>query len=240
MDACLFRDEKSDLPLSKPLTAYGWLWVIRRRNPGAEIPFENGESALRQLGEYSPKRDGRSHEWEYAGSRSHHYQVQVIPGLLQTPDFARALFDVVPTYRPREWVDEHIDTRIKRQHILTRQRPPEACFVLDEAALRRLPKEPAVTREQLRHILKMCELPNLTVQIVPFSRGMHAMLDGSMTLLGFDEGDDCVYVEPVGSGMVYSDAVGVASARRRYDALRAEGLPPAETAQMIISMMESL
>lgn len=111
---------------------------------------------------------------------------------------------------------------------------------MDEAALRRHPDDPAVMREQLEYILKTVELPNLTVQLAPFSRGLHAMLDGPMTLPTFDEGDDCVYVEPVGGGMVYSDAVGVASAKRPYDALRAEGLPPAGTARLIRSVMESL
>jgi transcriptional regulator with XRE-family HTH domain len=143
---------------------------------------------------------------ERAASIIRLYEVQFIHGLLQTEDYARAVILIANAHAPAEEIDRRVSVRMKRQQLLTQPDGPQVWAVLDEAALRRWPAGPEVMRAQLKHLLQVTELPNVTLQIVPFDVGPHAAAGGPFTILRFPEPDlpDMVYLEQLNSA-VYLD-----------------------------------
>ncbi|HUK71636.1 MAG TPA: helix-turn-helix transcriptional regulator [Streptosporangiaceae bacterium] len=138
---------------------------------------------------------------EKAASIIRTYEVQFVHGLMQTEDYARAIILVGNAHASAEEIDRRVSVRMKRQQQLTRPGAPELWAVLDEAALRRAPDGPQVMRAQLEHLLQLTELPNVTLQIVPFHVGPHAAAGGPFTILRFPEPDlpDLVYLEQLNS-----------------------------------------
>ncbi|MEU6741749.1 helix-turn-helix domain-containing protein [Streptosporangium sandarakinum] len=136
------------------------------------------------------------------------YEPLVVPGLMQTEAYARAVIEVTTvTHAPPE-VDEKVTVRISRQQLLHGPGEPiQLVSVLDEAVLRRQVGGPKVMREQLEHLVDLGKLPNVEIRVIPFSAGAHAAMDGPFCLLGFPEpGDlDLVYLEQAASGLVLED-----------------------------------
>ncbi|MTE17950.1 helix-turn-helix domain-containing protein [Streptomyces sp. TRM43335] len=131
------------------------------------------------------------------------YEVQFVPGLLQTEDYARA---VILLGHPRASVhenDRRVRLRMDRQELLTRPDAPRLWAVLDEAALRRPLGDTEVMRGQLRHLIDMARRPNVTLQVAPFSVGGLAAAGGPVTILRFPEPDlpDVVYLEQLTSAL---------------------------------------
>jgi transcriptional regulator with XRE-family HTH domain len=143
---------------------------------------------------------------EKAASIIRTYEVQFVHGLLQTEDYARAVILIANAHASTEEIDRRVSVRMKRQQLLTQPDAPELWTVLDEAVLRRPPGGPEVMRAQLEHLLQISDLPNVTVQIVPFDAGPHAAAGGPFTILRFPEPDlpDLVYLEQLNSA-VYLD-----------------------------------
>ena len=143
---------------------------------------------------------------EKAASIIRLYEVQFVHGLLQTEDYARAVILIANAHAPAEEIERRVSVRMKRQQLLTQPAAPQVWAVLDEAALRRWPAGPAVMRAQLEHLLELTELPNVTLQVVPFEVGPHAAAGGPFTILRFPEPDlpDMVYLEQLNSA-VYLD-----------------------------------
>ncbi|GAB3696158.1 helix-turn-helix domain-containing protein [Nocardiopsis oceani] len=117
------------------------------------------------------------------------YQTQVIPGLLQTTAYTRAVFTGTSMVR-EEQIQRHVDGRMKRQEILDRLYPPEYVALIDEAALLRFAGGPEVMSEQLVHLTDMAERPRVSLHILPFSSGMHSANLGSFQILEFPEQTD--------------------------------------------------
>jgi transcriptional regulator with XRE-family HTH domain len=140
---------------------------------------------------------------EKAASIIRTYEVQFIHGLLQTEDYARAVILIANSHAPAGEIDRRVSIRMKRQQLLTEPDAPELWAVLDEAALRRAPGGRDVMRGQLEHLLQSTELPNVTLQIVPFHAGPHAAAGGPFTILRFSEPDvpDVVYLEQLNSAL---------------------------------------
>jgi hypothetical protein len=138
---------------------------------------------------------------ERAASIIRTYEVQFVHGLLQTEDYARAVILIANAHAPEDEIDRRVSVRMKRQQLLTQPEAPELWTVLDEAVLRRPPGGPAVMRAQMEHLLEMTDLPNVTLQIVPFDVGPHAAAGGPFTILRFPEPDlpDLVYLEQLNS-----------------------------------------
>jgi transcriptional regulator with XRE-family HTH domain len=134
------------------------------------------------------------------------YESLYVPGLVQTEDYARAVILIANSQAPKDEIDRRVSVRMKRKQLLTQPGAPELWTVLDEAALRRPPNGPEVMRAQLEHLLEMTDLPNVTLQIVPFRVGPHAAAGGPFTILRFSEPDvpDVVYLEQLNSA-VYLD-----------------------------------
>jgi transcriptional regulator with XRE-family HTH domain len=146
---------------------------------------------------------------EKAASVIRTYEVQFVHGLMQTEDYARAVILISNAHLPAEEIDRRVSLRMRRQQLLTQPGAPELWAVLDEAALRRPPGGPAVVRAQLEHLLQLTDLPNVTLQIVPFHAGPHAAAGGPFTILRFPEPDlpDVVYLEQLNSAL-YLDQPG--------------------------------
>jgi len=128
------------------------------------------------------------------------FALQFIPGLLQTPDYARAVIRLAHT--GIEGIQRRVELRMRRQRLLTRDDPPMLWAVIDESVLRRsVCDDPDVLRGQLTHLLEVNERPNVSLQVVPLRRGGHAAAGGSFTLLRFAHHDvpDVVYLEQLTS-----------------------------------------
>lgn len=126
------------------------------------------------------------------------YQPLVIPGLLQTDEYARALVHAGPAELDDAGVEQRVRVRRERQSILTSDDPVRIWAVIDEAALRRTGGGPEVMRAQLEHLAEAGRSARVTIQIIPFSAGLHAgVTGGSFTILQFPEeaDQDAVYVD---------------------------------------------
>jgi transcriptional regulator with XRE-family HTH domain len=140
---------------------------------------------------------------EKAASVIRSYEVQFVHGLMQTEDYARAVILISNAKAPPEEIDRRVSLRIQRQQLLTQADAPGLWAVLDEAALRRSPGGPKVMRAQMERLLELTDLPNVTLQIVPFRVGPHAAAGGPFTILRFPEPElpDVVYLEQLNSAL---------------------------------------
>jgi len=139
---------------------------------------------------------------EQAASVIRTFELQFVPGLLQTPDYARAVTRLAHTRA--EEIERRVELRMLRQELLGQDHPPMLWAIVDESALRRsVSDEPDVLRAQLTHLLQMNERPNVSLQIVPLSHGGHPAAGGSFTLLRFADPDlpDVVYLEQLTSAL---------------------------------------
>ncbi|MGW8435568.1 helix-turn-helix domain-containing protein [Nocardiopsis sp. NPDC055879] len=144
------------------------------------------------------------------------YQPQVIPGLLQTPEYTRAVFTGTNTYAETE-IRRHVEARMERQNILARLYPPEYAAIIDEAALRRPAGGEAAMRAQLTHLVHMAKRPHISIHVLPFSAGMHAANLGGFQIMEFSEPADptVCFAEIPTAGLFLEEEAEV----RRYDAI---------------------
>ena len=163
------------------------------------------------------------------------YEVQFIPGLLQTADYARAVLSIGADDSAEPEIERRLSMRLRRQQVLHRPSPPRLWVVIDEAALRRPIGGAAVARAQLEHLIEMGRLSNVNIQVAPFSGGSRAVADGAITILRFPEADlgDMVYLEQHGSATYLSKP-----AERHYywdilNRLATEAATPTETEAML-------
>lgn len=143
---------------------------------------------------------------EEAAMRIRCYEVQFIPGLLQTEEYARAVVRLGHPDGPEEEIQRRVDLRMARQKLLQRENPPHLWTVIDEAALRRPLGGVEAMRGQIRHLIDVAASPDITVQVIPFSAGGHAAAGGPFSILRFSEPDlpDVVYLEQLTSA-IYLD-----------------------------------
>jgi transcriptional regulator with XRE-family HTH domain len=131
------------------------------------------------------------------------YEVQFVPGLLQSEDYARAVTLLGhDAAQPRE-IERRVRLRMARQAVLDKPDPPNIWAVVDEAVLRRPLGSPAVMQGQLKHLLELADLPNVTIQVMPFQAGGHSAAGGPFSILRFAEPDlpDVVYLEQLTSAL---------------------------------------
>lgn len=131
------------------------------------------------------------------------YEVQFIPGLLQTPEYAKAVILLGHGNAPPAEVERRVAVRMKRQQVLAREDPPQLWVVVDEGALRRPIGGPEVMRAQLRALVDATKLPHVRLQVIPFNAGGHAAAGGSFSILRFPEQDlpDVIYIEQLTSAL---------------------------------------
>ncbi|MGW5128448.1 helix-turn-helix domain-containing protein [Streptomyces sp. NPDC004069] len=166
------------------------------------------------------------------------YAAHVVPGLLQTEAYARAVLSVGRTLNSQEQLEERITARLERQERLSAPGRPELWVILDEAVLRRPVGGQAVMREQLERLLEAASQPHVTVQVLPFDQGEHEVMGGSLTVLAMPDESEVAYTEGAHYGQLIEDLAEVRSFALTYDRLRAAALPPLMSLDMIRSVME--
>ena len=177
-------------------------------------------------------------ELEQAATTIRSFQAQVVPGLLQTEEYARAV--LAPSRPERAVADELLAALRERQLILTRQPPPELWLVLDENVLRRHIGSRAVMRAQLERLVAAAESPSTVIQVVPYSVGGHAGAAGPFAAMTLDEGPDVLYVDGFRQGQILADPADVKAALRTYDLLTATALSPDDSVALIAATAHAL
>jgi transcriptional regulator with XRE-family HTH domain len=177
---------------------------------------------------------------EQASSVIRNYELQFVPGLLQTRDYARAV-TMLGHSDPVE-VERRVELRMQRQELLTNANPPTLWAVIDEAALRRSLLGPAQSRDQITHLIEMNQLPQVSLQVAPFSYGGHAAAGGPFAILRFAEPDlpDIVYLEQLTSALYLDKRTDVEHYAAVMDRLCAQVEPPDRTTEILTAIRAEL
>ncbi|MFD4996203.1 helix-turn-helix domain-containing protein [Streptomyces buecherae] len=162
----------------------------------------------------------------------------LVPGLLQTPDYTRAVFDAYYPRRSEEQCAEDIRTRRARAKILNDPVSPELWTLLDEAALRRAIGGPSVMAAQLRHIYELGERQRIRVHVLPFSVGAHPLLEGPLTLMRFEDMAPLAYVEGLSTGTVLDSPAVVEQWLVSYDLALGDALSHHESLKFLKGVEE--
>ncbi|MFF3762675.1 helix-turn-helix domain-containing protein [Streptomyces sp. NPDC001922] len=173
-------------------------------------------------------------EMEAKASHIYSFQAQLVHGLLQTEDYARAVLGVLQQDR----LDERVAARLERQRILERESPPLVWVVLSEAVLHQVIGGRDAMRNQLDHLLDFKDREWVQIQVLPFEGGAHAGLKGSFTLFRFDDDPEIVYSEGYGTGEMTANPAEVKGRSLRYDHLQAAALSVEDSADLIARVME--
>lgn len=164
------------------------------------------------------------------------FQSSVVPGLLQTPEYARAGHEVaMPRLEPDE-IERQIEAKITRQQVLLREEPPSFDVVLDEAVLHRVTGGPRVMRAQLDRLIDVGRLPNVTIRILPFAVGAHPALESNFSILELPATPGVVFVEGMVGSIYLERQEGLERYKRVFGRLRSISLSPEDTVDAIARM----
>ncbi|MFD9500470.1 helix-turn-helix domain-containing protein [Streptomyces sp. NPDC060035] len=164
------------------------------------------------------------------------YEPQVVPGLLQTRQYAEALITGALPEAPQSDIEKRVNVRARRQdRINAPEHPLRLWAVIDESALRRLVGGKQAMIEQLEHLIEQSQLPHVTVQVLPFEMGAHPGINGQYAILEFPDAADSsvVYIEGVTSDLYLEKANDVQRYSVMYEHLRAQALNVEQTRQFI-------
>jgi len=219
------------------------------------VTDENERTVLRELAARANKQ-GWWHDYsdilpnwfeayvglEEAATQIRAYEVQFIPGLLQTGDYARAVTLLGYPNAPSREIDRRVGLRLARQAVFTRPTPPNIWIVLDEAVMKRPIGGAEVMRGQIKHLIEMSQRPNVTIQIVPFQIGGHAAAGGPFSILRFAEHDlpDVVYLEQLTSALYLDKQEVVDNYLAVMDRLCVDATTPASSIRTMRTLQREL
>ncbi|MGW7004979.1 helix-turn-helix domain-containing protein [Streptomyces sp. NPDC054933] len=175
-------------------------------------------------------------ELEWKATAVNMFHPVLLPGLVQTENYARA---VLRTLRPTN-LEDLVTLRMERQRILAREKPARLWLVLNGAVLRNMVGDKDIMREQLGRLRELAEIPSNRVQIIQDEGRHSAPVVSPFGLLSFSEGADVVHVDGFPKGYVLAEPDDVAAAHDAYDLLKAMAQPPDESAQLIDSISKDL
>ena len=163
----------------------------------------------------------------------------VLPGLLQTEGYMRALMRTGRPYEAPGTIDRRVTLRRTRQERLTSDSPLKFSAIIDESVIHRAVGGKAVMQEQLRRLVDLVELPNVSLQVLPFESGEHAFLGGPVALLEFPDVAhlDVVYLEGLAGDYYEEQPLEVTRYRDEFDRVSAKALSPESSMSMIKSML---
>ncbi|WP_394432994.1 helix-turn-helix domain-containing protein [Streptomyces sp. SGAir0957] len=185
-----------------------------------------------------PEQFAEAAEAEALATSIMEYGGMLIPGLLQTPEYARAVFLAYQPTAPDEAIDQLLSARMERARLLDNPTDPLLWAVLDEAALRRPVGGSAVLAANLRHIAELIGQRRVVVQVLPFAACAHASLHGALKLMHFDDAPPLSFIEAPTTGRLLDDPATVARHQHSYDLLRANALTPNQSLALIASVAE--
>ncbi|SDR32986.1 helix-turn-helix domain-containing protein [Thermostaphylospora chromogena] len=180
---------------------------------------------------------------EEAASRIRTYEVQFIPGLLQTKEYARAVITAGAAGISAHEIARRVDLRMERQRVLDKDRDgPFFWAVIDEAALRRPIGGVDVMRAQIEHLLELMRRPNITIQVIPFDYGGHSAEGGAFSILRFKDPElpDVVYVEQLASALYLDKRDDVDRYSEVMERLCAVSTTPDETVDLLTRIMREI
>jgi len=170
------------------------------------------------------------------------YEAQVIPGILQCAEYARAIL-LGAQARPSEGgeVDAGVEIRLARQKRVTQSDDPlNVWAVIDEAVLHRVVERPSVMLKQLEHLLYLGELGNVSIQVLPYRAGIHAAIDGPFVLLTFDGYPDLLYIEHLVGCVYLEKPADTEQGRLIFDHLRSAAFNTSDSAVLIRNKVKEL
>jgi len=182
-------------------------------------------------------------EYENAAYVTRNYQSLVVPGMLQTTDYMRASTIQLAPDLPADRVDVIVEIRLKRQEILEQPDPPLMFFIMDEAVLRRLVGGKDIMQRQLQRMIEAADMPNVTVEVIPFSAGVLPGMQAPFVIHEFPDGedDDVLYLEnPRGDLLSRDDRDEVVSFRENFEGLRRASLGPQGTIDFLHELIGEL
>jgi transcriptional regulator with XRE-family HTH domain len=164
----------------------------------------------------------------------------VVPGLLQTEAYARAMIRAGRPGDSDAEIEQLVTARIARQGIWEREKPPPPMLfaVLGEAVLRQRVGDAEIMREQLGRLLEAADNPRITVQVMPFAGGAHPGLLGPFVVASFDNGPDAAYLDNALDGQITERRAQVGRVSLLYDTLRTEALSPGASRELIMKVMQ--
>ena len=172
------------------------------------------------------------------------YEPQIIPGLLETEDYTRALIRAALVRADPDEIERRVQARMARQETLARPDAPEIWAVLDEPAILRPVGGQAVMKAQLRHLIDVTAAPNstITLQILPLAIGSHPGLSGPFVILDFPTSEDppVVYLETATDGLYLEETAETERYNLMFDHLRASALSARESASLIARLAEEM
>jgi hypothetical protein len=171
------------------------------------------------------------------------YECRVIPGLLQTEAYARAVSQSVPPLAPEAEVSERVSARLERQGLLSLDREPPGAFsfILEQAVVERHTGGPDVTRELFVHLLDVTQRHwNVELQIMPLRQPVHAGLDGPLQLLESPDNRWFAYSEGQKNGRLIADPKEISVLQQRYAKLRSQALTPEDSRSLLERMRGEL
>lgn len=171
--------------------------------------------------------------FEREAVRIHGWELGVVPGLLQTEEYARAL---IGSGRPRdssEEIDRLAAERVRRQHVVSERTAPLLWYVLDESVLRRRVGGPAVIRHQLDRLLDAAQTPGIVLQVLPFTADNHAGADGPISVYDFADSPSVCYAECHGGGRIAEEREEVAQLMTVINLIRASALSARDSRELI-------
>jgi transcriptional regulator with XRE-family HTH domain len=174
--------------------------------------------------------------YESAASAIRQFETSFVPGILQTEDYASAVLRVFHGENSApERVDALVDLRTRRRDLLSSDNAPKFSFLLDESVIHRLVGSPSVMGEQLESLVKVAELPNIMLQIVPFSAGLHPGMKGPFEVVEFDDAPDenIVFIERPGGSLISDDSKTVESYLEDFRRIAGKSLTPADSAERL-------
>lgn len=177
-------------------------------------------------------------EFEGRATEIRVYAPKLVPGILQTPAYAREVLSSGASPRSAEERDKLVTTRLERGRILDDFHSPVVWAMFDEAVLRRPIGGPAVMCEQLRHIVALGESHRIRVHVLPFSAGYHALLEGFVSLMWFEDLPPIAYVEGLKSGRVWELPSTVRECQVAYDHALGDALSHQESLALFRSVAE--
>ncbi|NGO72009.1 helix-turn-helix domain-containing protein [Streptomyces boncukensis] len=187
--------------------------------------------------EVHPDQYRRHMDFEHRARVIEHYATQVVPGLVQTEAYMRALFALSPRNTP-EVIEEKVAARLGRQERLRSANPPRFAAILEETVLHRPVGGPQVMREQLAALLPLMHTENTLVQVAPVGHDAHILMYAPLVLMRLPDGMTAAWEEGRYTGRLSEDAEEVEQLRGFYDALRATALSPQDSAAVIQRAME--
>ncbi|MEV5594393.1 helix-turn-helix transcriptional regulator [Streptomyces sp. NPDC052496] len=166
------------------------------------------------------------------------YAATLVPGLLQTEAYARAVFGSFFPPKNTEQCDSAVVTRLERAKILDAPDPPVLWVLLDEAVLRRPVGGPAVMAAQLRHIAELGERERVRLHVLPFSAGAHPLMESGLMLLCFDDAPSIAYVEGLYTGALYDDPAIVRNGQTAYALALSDAMSHTDSLVLIKAVAE--